>query len=1390
MNKAVPWSVKGVGFDAREAAKEAARRSGMTLGDWLNSAIAEQAADMGAEVEDMDEDGRLEAVTARLARLSDRIPASAARLRRSEKSWRQPPPRAAVDDSAEEDFFPVRRARRPTARVEPRETPFAQQRTKAVSDPEELLEQAIRRLERGGRGPSEDADAALAHVASRLSDIEQRLAHRTPETADPVRRTLARLEERLEEFGRSESNEPLNEMLRQFDRKISRLASRTDAERATNPGPAAADIKRLEARIEELAAHAAPSPAKEPQKLDRLEAKLDELREALRATTAMRSADPVSPPHVETPVAGVRGGVGGAVAAIERRQQHLDSRLPASSAKRLAPLATEAPAPRRSPDAAATELRRQIAELAERLEDMRREVVRPSPAPPSAVAAPNPQIAFLHDELKALSRAVSGLAPREEVHSLAGAIQELGAKITAGAGGVDPETIGRIHGQAQDIRDLLAAALARPQPFDQLERRLCDLAERIDRSAVDAASSAEIVSGLRDLRATLARSAPDALVRALETRLETLSRKIDETPARTETFERFGELNQHIETVHQSIAAKLNSQSAGEPPAFEKMLREINAKLERSQPLPDTGRLENLLHDIAVKLDRPADQTAPLALEKAIRDVETKLDDIAGRNLLDGGIVYAAPPEDVQRLEDILLDMGANLQRAGALPSEELLRLDESIRDLGSRFDQSMASAAPDTRPLEDLIRALADKIDAVERRSSEPLEMAAALVQEVRGLADKMEETRQAEAGAASLDTLQSQIENLSARLEGSDAGLQALAQIERSMNGLFTQLSDTRQSALEIAHAAAREVATEMLGESGAQSESFDLAQDLVGLREAQDASDRRVHQTLTVVHDTLEKMVDRLAAVEHNVADARPAAQPDGPESGATSTTMASGQPPVFAASPKPAVSEAVASQRSELPQFDPQHKDSPGSLRHVRPWPTPADEEVLIEPGSGFAPERRGEADDHAAADETRSEQSSFIAAARRAIKIHGDTPSEPRPRARNQHEELVNEAKARARAAAARLDAEAEEQTGTGRINKLRAYMDRRKRPILYGLAAVVLALCSLQVVSAMLDRPNEGATSSAPSVTPAKPKAGKIGPVAPKILAPGQSGDLITSPGNRPKLGALSVRPSALDKSASAAPIAPVPLFAASAASLPTGSIRPPVSPAATRDLANLRSAALGGDRLAQYDLATRLAEGRGLPRNLELSAHWFAAAAKQGLAPAEYRLGVIYEKGFGVAADPAVAIKWYRRAADAGHIRAMHNLAVLSAQAGAGGKPDYLTAADWFHKAAEYGVRDSQYNLAILYARGLGVQRSLKRSYVWFAIAAGQGDPDAAKKRDEVGAGLDVKQLAAAKAIVAKFKPRPETVSANEVTLPAGGWSWAANKDQKSSHKPGVSGV
>ena len=137
-----------------------------------------------------------------------------------------------------------------------------------------------------------------------------------------------------------------------------------------------------------------------------------------------------------------------------------------------------------------------------------------------------------------------------------------------------------------------------------------------------------------------------------------------------------------------------------------------------------------------------------------------------------------------------------------------------------------------------------------------------------------------------------------------------------------------------------------------------------------------------------------------------------------------------------------------------------------------------------------------------------------------------------------------------------------------------------------------------------------------------------------------------------------------------------------------------------------------------------------------------------------------------GVERSPERARSLYEKAASAGNARAMHNLGVLFVENG-DGWPDYASAAAWFRKAAEYGVRDSQFNLAVLYARGMGVEQNLMQSYMWFSVAAAQGDPEAAKKRDEVAARLDARGLATAKSMAEAFKPKDLARDVNESEPP-----------------------
>src|SRR5262245_35881788 len=54
MKSGVPWQVQGVRPQARETAREAARRSGMSVGEWLDNLILDRGLHEGVEPGDPD----------------------------------------------------------------------------------------------------------------------------------------------------------------------------------------------------------------------------------------------------------------------------------------------------------------------------------------------------------------------------------------------------------------------------------------------------------------------------------------------------------------------------------------------------------------------------------------------------------------------------------------------------------------------------------------------------------------------------------------------------------------------------------------------------------------------------------------------------------------------------------------------------------------------------------------------------------------------------------------------------------------------------------------------------------------------------------------------------------------------------------------------------------------------------------------------------------------------------------------------------------------------------------------------------------------------------------------------------------------------------------------
>jgi TPR repeat protein/actin-like ATPase involved in cell morphogenesis len=115
-----------------------------------------------------------------------------------------------------------------------------------------------------------------------------------------------------------------------------------------------------------------------------------------------------------------------------------------------------------------------------------------------------------------------------------------------------------------------------------------------------------------------------------------------------------------------------------------------------------------------------------------------------------------------------------------------------------------------------------------------------------------------------------------------------------------------------------------------------------------------------------------------------------------------------------------------------------------------------------------------------------------------------------------------------------------------------------------------------------------------------------------------------------------------------------------------------------------------------------------------------FKAAAEQGYAEAQYRLGYCYRNGHGVSEDYKEAYKWYQKAAEQGNADAQNEM-------GEDHRLNYAEQVTWYRKAAEQGHADAQYKLGRCYYTGMGLRlKDVKVAAEWYRKAAEQGHAEA----------------------------------------------------------------
>jgi localization factor PodJL len=777
-----------------------------------------------------------------------------------------------------------------------------------------------------------------------------------------------------------------------------------------------------------------------------------------------------------------------------------------------------------------------------------------------------------------------------------------------------------------------------------------------------------------------------------------------------------------------------------EPKHHHRLEAKLNTVLGQGQPDPSEGQLDQ------------APESSPgheRRLGKAIAEITRR------QRMLD-----ALPPEEAPRPESPAVDQAAPLtanieqvvveqpQAERGLEAKQFAAMQTEIATLATTIEnlrrdvvehrESLASAAVDPD------RAAADA--ARDRSQALASEQIGALETVVRDLSQKIEAVNVPGASTEAFDALQQQVSLLAERFERSEDGLGKLSALEKSMRDLFTHLEDTRAAVEASAAQAARE-ALRIAMEEGRIQNDVAMATSLATIQALQDEAEARTNSTLSAVHGTLEKVVDRLTAMESDIADARK------PHVAAPPTARKTRETASFNKIQESILEQVLGHRPGEAAS----HPETSGSVEpNVAPVAKEAAVKETTKPAKDTVKAAKSDKDTKVAGPDEDTGRADFIAAARRAAQVAQKDLADLKP----------------AKAAAS---------TRAGLAAQSKNYVARNKRPALLGLAALFVIAGTMAVIRnagfTESDSQSAGLASTAQVADVGDPATSNR---ANQSSAPATATPSSASPAAMPSeataKGAVPSQTAATDPIQTGS-VPALPSFAAGVMPRPKPSI--PVA---------LKTMAEAGYGAAEYALGVRYADGTSVPRDFAIAAQWYQKAAEQNVAPAQYRLASLYEKGLGVSQDKVKAKALYLKAAEAGNPRAMHNLAVLLADGD--GKPDYDSAATWFRKAAQFGVHDSQYNLAILLARGIGVKQSLVQSYQWFAIAAAQGDVDAAKKRDEVGTKLRPSDIAVAQALAASFKPHDADVAATEVQPPPGGWDGASTASPLNSARPKISSL
>ena len=419
MKPGMPWSVKGIDQETREAAKDAARRSGMTLGEWLNSMILDQA----------DEAEGMQAAQPDAMHLQP-----APQHQQQPESHRSLPPASASS-------------------LPPKPTP------------------PVRR---------NDASIRLEEIAQQLAQLARRDQETAP--PPPVYTPPAARQEEMEQFGRIvsriENNErqtveaftAVNERLAALGRQIASASKETVEQRAGEP----AALKSLEQAVRNIVEHLELSEKRSRDNIRSLQERIVDVASKQTISAPSQISDQA--------IASLESKYRELMGRVERNEQvtqpsdQLRADL-AQLAERVETVrSTAEQLATRAQTAAVQTSQRELRDIEARILGVLKEAQSAFNGNGSSPA----ELQSLRAEIAALNHRIdstrSGLATERDVTALRVAFEQLQGRV---AQGPDMRPLADMDRRLNDLTRRVEQSSARPATSPDLDRRLAEIDSRM-----------------------------------------------------------------------------------------------------------------------------------------------------------------------------------------------------------------------------------------------------------------------------------------------------------------------------------------------------------------------------------------------------------------------------------------------------------------------------------------------------------------------------------------------------------------------------------------------------------------------------------------------------------------------------------------------------------------------------------------------------------------------------------------------------------------------------------------------------------------------------------------------------------------------------------------------